>query len=64
MRKYIREMIRRQAEKRGFKPSKTVHALWVRYQNEKRGEFVRMANAAKGTHKKKLWPSRIAMAGK
>lgn len=64
MRKYIREKLRRQAEKEGLKPSKAVHALWARYQNEKRGEFVRMMNVAKGTHKKRLWPSRIAMAGK
>lgn len=62
-RKHLREMMRIQAEKRDYKPSKAVHNLWAQYQNEKRGEFVRRANVAKGTHKKKLWPSRIASIG-
>lgn len=64
MRKLMREMIRRQAEKEHYKPSRAVHVIWERYQNKKRGEFVRLANVAKGTHKKNTWRNRVAAASR
>lgn len=59
MRKYIRNIIRRQAEDQGFKPSKCVRATFDSLQRKKYGAKRRVANILKGTHKRKLWRNRL-----
>ena len=60
MRKYIRNMLRAEAERMGVKPSRYVSKEWDRRQVDKYGEPRRRINQAKGTHKRKTWGLRIA----
>ena len=59
MRKYIRNLIRRQAEKNGEKASRSVRATFHELQIKKYGAKCRLANMCKSTHKRKLWRSRL-----
>ena len=52
MRKYMREIYRRRAEKKGLKPSKAVAEAWNRYQIRKAGKLARKLNQARGSHKR------------
>ena len=55
MRKHIRYIMRVQAEKNGFKPSKAVHQLWYRYQEKKFNHQQHLAHIARGTRPKSKW---------
>lgn len=59
MRKYIRAMLRGEAEKFGAKPSKWVNREFNRLQIKKYGVEKREINKAKGTHPKSRWKARI-----
>lgn len=59
MRKYIRSLIRSHAKKNGYKASRCVRATFHSLQIKKYGAERRIANKCKGTHKRKLWRSRI-----
>ena len=61
MRKIIRNIMRAEAKRDGRKPSRWIKVAFDTYQNRKYGTKVRQANQAKGTHKKYLWGSRVAM---
>jgi hypothetical protein len=61
MRKYIRAMMRAQARKEKASPSKWVKAAFHHRQTKKYGAKQRTFNHAVGTHKKKLWQSRVAL---
>ena len=52
-------MIRSQAENKGYKPSRAVRATFHELQIKKYGLKRRLANMIKGTHKRKLWRSRL-----
>ena len=58
MRKYMRQIMRHQAEKEGFKPSKTVHQLWYHYQEKKFNHQQHLAHIARGTKPKRNWKAR------
>ncbi len=58
MRKHMREILRRRAEKLGVKPSRYVAQAWNRYECRKLGEAERRANKAHGTKPKRLWAGR------
>ena len=60
MRKFIRNMLRSQAERLGVKPSKYVAREFDKYAVKKYGETRRRINQAKGTHKRRTWGTRIA----
>lgn len=60
MRKHIRYMMRREAEWKGKKPSKSVNAAWNTRQIARVGRKRRMMNIAKGTAPKRKWAARIA----
>jgi len=60
MRKHIRYMMRREAERTGRKASKFVHAAWENRQIARVGWRRRMANVSKGTAPKRKWAARIA----
>ena len=60
MRKYMREILRRRAERIGVKPSRYVATQWNRYEARKLGEKQRRANVAHGTKPKRLWAGRHA----
>lgn len=60
MRKYIRHMMRRQAERTGKRPSEFVHAAWENRQIAHVCWKRRMMNVAKGTAPKHKWAARIA----
>ena len=59
MRKYIRAMIRGEAEKIGAKPSKWVNREFDRRQVKKYGVEKREINKEIGTQPKSRWKSRI-----
>lgn len=60
MRKYLRNVIRAQAEKEGVKPSKAVKNIWYKVQIKKyKKPNTIMIHKAKGTHTKNKWPQRI-----
>lgn len=59
MRKYIRNMLRNRAEKKGVKPSRYVRSEFDRLQIKKYGDTVRKINQAKGTHTRRTWKMRI-----
>ena len=59
MRKYVRHLLRRQAERIGVKPSRFVRSEFDRLQIKKQGRDKARINQLKGTHKRKLWRSRI-----
>ena len=60
MRKHMREILRRQGERKGLKPSRYVARMWNRYETKKLGEKQRKANVAHGTKPKRLWAGRHA----
>lgn len=60
MRRYIRHMMRREAERKGKRPSESVHAAWETHQIARVGWRRRRANVAKGTAPKRKWAARIA----
>ena len=60
MRKYIRNIIRSYAEKNGDKASRVVRATFNELQIKKYGAKRRLINQRIGTHKLKLWESRIS----
>ena len=60
MRKYIRSMLRAEANRKGVNASRYVAREFDRYQVNKYGEPRRRINQAKGTHKRKTWGLRIA----
>lgn len=60
MRKHQREILRRQAERKGVKASRFVHEKWDKLQRKKLGVSARRHNIAHGTKPKRLWRSRIA----
>ena len=62
MRKYIRKMMRARGEKEHAKPSRVVKYLFNKYQIEKYGIGKRSSNMAHGTHCKKTWNQRQAIA--
>lgn len=62
MRKYVRGMLRREAERKKIKPSKWVNREFDRIQIKKHGIEQREINKAKGTHKKSSWKTRIELA--
>lgn len=62
MRKYIRNMIRSQAENKGAKASRYVRSTFNRLQIKKYGSDNRIINQAKGTHKRSTWRIRISLA--
>ena len=59
MRKYIRKMMKAEAEKMNVKPSRWVHKSFEKYQIDKYGEITHIKNKAKGTHKRNTWKTRI-----
>ena len=59
MRKYIRKMLRAKAERMGVKPSRYVSREFDKYQVKKYGATRRRIAQAIGTHKRKVWRSRI-----
>jgi hypothetical protein len=61
MRKYIRNIIRQEAKREKAKPSRWLKIAFDTRQNKKYGVNKRKANRAKGTHKKNIWRSRVAM---
>lgn len=60
MRKYIRYMMRHEAERTGKRASEFVHAAWENRQIARVGWTRRMMNVAKGTAPKRKWAARIA----
>lgn len=60
MRKYIRNMMRHEAERTGKRVSEFVHAAWENRQIARVGWRRRRANVAKGTTTKRKWAARIA----
>ena len=60
MRKHQREILRRQAERKGVKASRYVREAWDRLQHKKLGDAERLHNVAHGTKPKRLWRSRVA----
>lgn len=58
MRKHMREILRRRAEKLGVKASRYVAQKWNEHEVKKLGEPQRRANKAHGTKPKRLWGSR------
>ena len=64
MRKYKREMFRREAERQHFSPSKYVHFAWDALQKKTVGETVRKCNQVRGTHKKNTWRARMTAAAR
>ena len=61
-RKIVRNGMRREAELKGYTPSKYVHAIFEAFQQKRLGFKQRSINEAIGTHKKKNWRERIRMA--
>ena len=59
MRKYIRKMMKYLAEREGSKSSYRVHNLWDKLQIHKHNKRYRDIHTAVGTHKRKIWKSRI-----
>lgn len=61
-RKYVRGMLRREAERKKIKPSKWVNHEFDRLQIKKYGIEQREINKEKGTNKKSTWRQRITFA--
>lgn len=55
VRKHIRDIMRVEAEKNGYKGSKAVSTLWDRFKKKQVGEARRKRDVCHGTHPKKLW---------
>jgi hypothetical protein len=62
MRKYIRNIIRHKAKKEKVKPSGYVKYMFNDIQIRKHGSECRSRNQARGTHKRYLWPYRVALS--
>ena len=62
MRKYIRNIIRCRAKQEKIKPSIHVKTMFDYLQRKKYGAEVRKRNQARGTHKAKVWSSRVALS--
>ena len=58
MRKHMREILRRRAERLGVKASRYVAAKWNEHQVRKLGREQRAVNVMRGTKPKRLWPGR------
>ena len=61
-RKIIRNGLRAEAERNGYKPSAYVRAMWNKIQIKKYGKngaTVRAIHQAIGTHKRRTWRERI-----
>lgn len=61
MRKYIRAMIRAEGERKHLKPSRWVKTVWETSCHKYYGVTARKINQARGTHNKRLWPTREAL---
>lgn len=57
MRKHIRNLMRVQAEKENYKPSRAIAQLWNNLQIKRYGIKKRCANKARGTLPKHKWKS-------
>ena len=55
MRRLKREILRRQAQKMGVKPSRYVQAKWREIQNKRYGKKLARAFWVRGSRKKKNW---------
>ena len=60
MRKFIRNKLRKEAEKLGVKASRYINREFDKYQIKKYGATVNKIHKAKGTHKRSTWKTRIA----
>lgn len=58
MRKYIRKMLKSEAEQKGVKASKWVYSRFVNLQIKKYGDKRRSIHRAISTHKRRIWKSR------
>lgn len=58
MRKHMREILRRRAERLGVKASRYVAAKWNEHQVRKLGRDQRALNVRRGTKPRRLWPGR------
>jgi hypothetical protein len=54
-------MIREDAKRQKAKPSRWLKIAFDTYQSKKYGVDNRKKNQAKGTHCRKVWPSRVAL---
>ena len=61
MRKYVRKMLRCEAEQKGVKASKFVHRKFENLQIKKQGKKSRDIHRVIGTHKRRVWKSRIEL---
>ena len=59
MRKYVRKMFKSLAEKEHAKTSYRVHNLWDKLQIKRHNKKYRDIHKAIGTHKRKIWKSRV-----
>ena len=59
MRKIKRSILRKQAEDKKIKASKWVNLMWNTMQVKVYGVNKRLANQARGTHKKSTWRIRV-----
>lgn len=58
MRKHMREILRRRAERLGVKASRYVARKWDEYEVRKLGREQRAVNVMRGTKPKRLWAGR------
>ena len=59
MRKYMREILRREAERLGVKASRYVATKWNEHQVRKLGREQRAVNVMRGTKPRRRWPGRV-----
>lgn len=64
MRKYVRSILRAQADRKKEKPSDFIKHVFNKLQISKYGKIVREHNMLKGTHRKKNWEFRYQMSTK
>ena len=64
MRKYVRKMLKYDAEKNGVKASMYINNEFEEMQNKKYGETRTMINKVIGTHPRHLWKHRIGFVVK
>ena len=55
MRSHMRELLRRQGERRGVKPSRYVYQAWDAIQRRRLGPGLRARNVGRGTRPKRRW---------
>ena len=60
MRKYIRKILKSEANKKHIKESKYIKDMFNSMQIKKYGTKKRIENQLKGTHKKNTWKNRIS----